>query len=161
MDRNPDSPQSLINPIAIEKMVILFKDIHKKFREHMCEKSRQMGITGPQLTLILVLYKNPFITLNELSDHLGLTKSTVSAIVERLVSQGIVIREIPRDNRRIVKLSVSQDFLESNDLLDLKNKYLTDILKGAHADEIDAIIAGLEKLHALVNRYDVSERKEK
>lgn len=41
---------------------------------------------------------------------MNLTKSTVSGIVDRLEKQGVVIREIPKDNRRIVKLSISEDF---------------------------------------------------
>lgn len=142
-----------------ERIIVLFRAIHKIYREHIFEKSRQYGLTGPQLGTIFVLCKNPFITLNQLSEQLGLTKSTVSGIIDRLVAQGIVIREIPEDNRRIVKLSLSPDFSKNNDLIDIKNRFVEDIIKDASPEDIEKIITGLERLHALMD--NIREREDK
>ncbi|EGW38587.1 marR family protein [Desulfosporosinus sp. OT] len=120
----------------------------------MCEKSRQYGFTGPQIGLIYGLHKNPFSTLNELSDYLGLSKSTVSGIVDRLVGQGVIIREIPENNRRIVRLSLSPEFEKNNVLKELMNKYFADILKEASEEDIEKIISGLEILYTLINKND-------
>ncbi|ODA39895.1 Transcriptional regulator, MarR family [Desulfosporosinus sp. BG] len=120
----------------------------------MCEKSRQYGFTGPQIGLIHGLHKNPFSTLNELSDYLGLSKSTVSGIVDRLVGQGVIIREIPENNRRIVRLSLSPEFETNNVLKELMNKYFADILKEASEEDIEKIISGLEILYTLINKND-------
>ncbi len=135
---------------SIEKILALFKSIQKNYRDMIFEKSRQYGLTGPQMGVIFSLHHKPFITLHELSEQMGLSKSTTSGIIDRLVSQGIVIREIPEDNRRIVRLSLSQDFLRNNDLIDLKNKYLTDILSNATPEDLQIIISGLERLCELV-----------
>ena len=44
----------------------------------------------------------------ELSEILDLDKSTLSRTVDSLVKEGYVVREIPPDNRRTVKLSLTK-----------------------------------------------------
>lgn len=150
MNHEPNLRDLWSNPS--ERVVFLFRSIQKIYREHIFEKSRQYGFTGPQIGLIMGLCKNPFITLNEMSEYLGLTKSTVSGIVDRLVGQGVVIREIPENNRRIVRLSLSPEFQKSNVLHELMNQYITDTIKGASEEDIEKIISGLEILYALIEK---------
>lgn len=150
MNRKEEQPR--LSNDSTEKVLILFRSIHKIFKDQVFEKSKQYGLTVPQLGVIFVLNKHPFITLNEVSERMGLSKSTVSGIVDRLVARGIVIREIPEDNRRIVRLSLSPDFLKNNDLIDLKNKYLSDIIKDAAPEDIEKIVTGLERLYSLMNK---------
>ena len=98
-----------------DRMLELFKDIKKVISNRKLEKiAKQYGFTAPQLGVILRLYETPTITLHELSTHMMLSKSTVSGIVDRLTKQGVVIREIPKDNRRIIKLSISEEFKKNN-----------------------------------------------
>jgi DNA-binding MarR family transcriptional regulator len=133
-----------------ERVVYLFKAVHKIYRDQIYEKSRQYGFTGPQIGLIIGLYKNPYITLKEMSECLGLSKSTVSGMVDRLVGQGVVTREIPEDNRRIVRLSLSPEFKKNNVLKELTNKYIIESLKDASEEDLDKIITGLEILYRLI-----------
>jgi len=148
-DQKPELQQSWSKDS--ERVVALFKSIHKVYRDHLYKKSKQYGFTGPQIGLIMGLHKKPFSTLNELSDCLGLSKSTVSGIVDRLVCQGVVIREIPENNRRIVRLSLSPEWQKNNALHDLMNKYIYDTLNNASKEEMEKIILGLEILYALIS----------
>lgn len=152
MEEKPESQLSWSKDS--EKVVSLFKAIHKVYRDHVYKKSRQYGFTGPQIGLIMGLHKNPYSTLNELSDCLGLSKSTVSGIVERLVCQGVVIREIPENNRRIVRLSLSPEWQKDNALYELLNKYLYGVLEKATEEEMTKIITGLEILYELLAKED-------
>ncbi|GAB6153898.1 hypothetical protein JCM17380_26480 [Desulfosporosinus burensis] len=149
MVQKPELQQSWSNPS--ERVVFLFKSIHKVYRDQLYKKSREYGFTGPQIGLIIALHKHPFSNLNEMSDFLGLSKSTVSGIVDRLVGQGVVIREIPENNRRIVRLSLSPEWQKNNVLHELMNKYITNILKNASEEEMKKIITGLEILYALIS----------
>lgn len=135
-----------------DRVAFLFKSIHKVYKHQLYRKSRLYGFTEPQLTLLMSLHKKPFSTLNEMSDCLGLSKSTVSGIVDRLVVQGAVLREIPENNRRIVRLSLSPELQKNNTIQELKNKYINDIFKGASEEEMGKIISGLEILYTLVAR---------
>lgn len=149
-DQNPELQQSWSKDS--ERVVSLFKAIHKVYRDQIYKKSRQYGFTGPQIGLIMGLHKNPFSTLNELSECLGLSKSTVSGIVDRLVCQGVVIREIPESNRRIVRLSLSPEWQKNNAINELMNKYIYDTLKNASEEEMEKIISGLEILYSLISK---------
>ena len=68
----------------------------------------------------------------------------------RLVGQGVVTREIPEDNRRIVRLSLSPEFKKNNVLKELTNKYIIESLKDASEEDLDKIIIGLEILYRLI-----------
>ncbi|HZK55695.1 MAG TPA: MarR family winged helix-turn-helix transcriptional regulator [Desulfosporosinus sp.] len=155
MDQTPDLQELWSN--SAEKIAFLFKSIQKIYREHVFEISKQYGFTGPQFSLIIGLYKDPYKNLNEMSECLGLTKSTVSGMVDRLVAQGVVIREIPENNRRTVRLSISSEFLENNNFKDLMNQYLTDTIKGASEEDIETMVSGLELLLSFVEKNKVGE----
>lgn len=148
MNQKPELEDLWSNPS--ERVVYLFKAVHKIYRDQIYEKSRQYGFTGPQVGLIIGLHKNPYLTLKEMSECLGLSKSTVSGMVDRLVRQGVVIREIPADNRRIVRLSLSPNFQKNNVLKELTNKYINDSLKDASEEDLNKIITGLETLYRLI-----------
>jgi DNA-binding MarR family transcriptional regulator len=148
MNQKPGFQDSWSNPS--EKVIFLFKSIQKIYKDLIFEKSREYGFTGPQIGLIIGLTKNPYSTLNEISQWMGLSKSTVSGIVDRLVAQGVVIREIPENNRRIVRLSLSPEFQKNNVIKDFKDKYIADIFRDADEEEIEKIISGLEILYRLM-----------
>ena len=150
MDQTSELPQSWNDPT--EKVVYLFKSIQKIYKDQLYKKSRQFGFTGPQIGLIVGLYKNPFSTLNDMSEWLGLSKSTVSGIVDRLVKQGIVIREVPEDNRRIVQLSLSSEFQNNNVLKNFMMEFITNIFKDISEQDLEKITIGLELLYDIVKK---------
>jgi MarR family transcriptional regulator, organic hydroperoxide resistance regulator len=132
-----------------EKIVDLWKMLLKGFREAAAMKFKEHGFTVTQLSLMFILYRDPNIMLNELSERMGLSKSTVSSMVERLEKQRIVAREIPEDNRRIVRLSLKPEFVEKNkDILEFKHKFINDIFKfqDLSGEDADKIIYALEKM---------------
>lgn len=133
----------------VGKILELIRLTQKKLRNIAISISKRHGITFVQLSAIVVLRDNPGISLNELSQKMGLSKSTVSAIVERLEEKGIVTREIPVNNRRTVKLSVSREYLDRCSQGTKENeiflKYTENIRKLSDEDA-NAVINGLEKL---------------
>ncbi|MEY7999683.1 MarR family winged helix-turn-helix transcriptional regulator [Clostridium sp. Mt-5] len=139
-----------------DEIIKIFKNINSVLRCKFQEFARQYGFTAPQLTVIFHLYKMPGMTLNELSNHLMLTKSTVSGIVKRLVNQGIVIREIPEDNRRIVKLSISEDFKKDNDIVGIKKALISQCIsysiRNMNPNKVDEVIEALKYFSLLLNR---------
>lgn len=137
-----------------DKIINLFKIIHKIIGHKFREIAGQFGFTAPQLAVVVHLYKKPGMTLNELSNHLMLAKSTVSGIVNRLVNQGVVTREIPENNRRIVKLSISEEFKKVNDILDIKqtliSNCISDTIRNMDSKSVDQFIHALEHYKSLL-----------
>lgn len=148
METNKNSEQSMID--YAEKIVRLLKTTRKELNDYSFEKSKQYGFTGPQLFLVFVLYKYPGLSLQEVSEKIGLSKSTVSGIVDRLVCQGDVVREIPSEDRRSVKLFLSSDFSKKHNLMEIKRQFLTDLISDASTEDLNTVINGLEKIYEII-----------
>lgn len=159
---NPNEDLSHYNNELAQKqtdeIIDIFKNIKKAINCKFKKSAKQYGFTPPQLSVIFHLYEMPSITLNELSDHMGLTKSTVSGIIDRLSNQGVVTREIPKDNRRIVNLSISEEFKKHNDIHTIKKNFISDFLsdslKNTDPAEVEKIIYGLRQFSLLLNNND-------
>lgn len=134
-----------------EKIIELYKLLWDDFHEIASVQFRKYKFTAPQAMTIRQLHSTPYITLKELSEKLSLSKSTVSGIIDRLENEGIVIREIPRDNRRIVRLSLSPNFSEDIDFNCIKKDYLFNTIKDTNFEDIEKIIYGLEKFHTILS----------
>jgi DNA-binding MarR family transcriptional regulator len=132
----------------MEKIMNLMKFLQRRTREIAAQKFKTCGYTLQQLTVMFTLYETPNIMLQELSEKMGLTKSTVSSIIERMANQGIIIREIPKDNRRTIRLSLSPQFVEHHRRLLDKNAIFDDLFNfhDVSIEDADAIINALEKV---------------
>jgi DNA-binding MarR family transcriptional regulator len=137
-----------------DKIINLFKSIHKIIGHKFREIAKQYGFTAPQLAVVIHLYQKPGMTLNELSDHLMLAKSTVSGIINRLVNQGVVTREIPENNRRIIRLSISEKFKEKNDIVHIRQTFISncisDTVRNIDAKTVEQFIHALEHFKSLL-----------
>jgi len=133
-----------------ERILLLFRTVQKRLRERMTKESQLHGFTFPQMFLIRSLFKYPGINLNDLSEHMELSRSTVSGIVDRLVSQRVVIREIPEEDRRTVRLFLDPQFLDKFDILRFRKQMLAGLLKGASKEDLESIVYGFEKLLELI-----------
>lgn len=145
------------------EIIEIMRNIQKVIRCKFGKIAKQYGFTAQQLCVIFYLHDIPSITLNELSEHMMLAKSTVSGIVDRLTKQGVVIREIPEDNRRIVKLSLSEEFKKNNDIYSMKRAYISDLIsngiKNMDPLEVEKVIYGLKQFSLLLNDDDEESKK--
>ncbi|OPJ64720.1 MarR family protein [Clostridium chromiireducens] len=148
------SPNNELVQEQADEILGIFKSIKRSLSCKYEKIAKEYGFTAPQLGVIFHLYMVPSITLNELSDYMSLTKSTVSGIVDRLAKQGVVNREIPKDNRRIVKLSISEEFKKNNDIFAIKKRFFDEFIlnsiKEMDPEEVDKIIYGLRQLSVLL-----------
>lgn len=153
----PVKNNELVSNQAFE-IIQLLKNIQKIIRTKFEKCAKKYGFTSPQLAVIFHLYKMPSITLNELSNHMMLTKSTVSGIIDRLAKRGVVTREIPEDNRRIVRLSISEEFKRDNDIAIMKQHFLSDFISNTIKDmepkEVDKIINNLNEFSLALKNDD-------
>ena len=140
------------------EIIEIFRSIKKASSCKFEKSAKKYGFTAPQLGVIFHLHMMPSITLQALSEHMNLTKSTVSGIIDRLEKQGVVTREIPKDNRRIVELSITEEFKKNNDICSMKKKFISDLisdsLKKMNPEEVDKIIYGLRQFELVLNNDD-------
>jgi DNA-binding MarR family transcriptional regulator len=82
---------------VLDVVPIVMRAIRSELRKY---GAREMSV--PQYRALGFVYRNESASLSELADHVGLTLSTMSTLVDGLVAQGLVNRrEDPEDRRRM------------------------------------------------------------
>ena len=76
-------------------------------RKHM-RSNRSKGLSVPQFRSMVLLRDQPAASLSDVAEFLGASLPTTSRMVTCLVSKGFVTRVHCRDDRRCVRLSLTQ-----------------------------------------------------
>jgi len=94
------------------------------------------GVSLPQCHALLEVESQQNITVTELSEKLTLEKSTVSRTVENLVKKGYLQREIPEDNRRTVKLQLTDEGEQTCENINWNNnQFISNVMDSLTEDE--------------------------
>ena len=134
-----------------EQLKDLIRTLNRKFRQYMLSQTVGCGLTVPQIHLMQELYQNPGITLGDLSMRLGLAKSTVSGIVDRLEKQGKVVRKRNDNDRRVVHIDLSPGEKQLGESISLmRTNYLAGLMDSMNQEEIQGLIIGLIKINQLM-----------
>ncbi|MDW8800986.1 MarR family transcriptional regulator [Clostridium sp. A1-XYC3] len=144
--------QQLIN--YAEEIIDIFRLLSKILKGHITKEADDLGFTVPQIMLMNILSEHPGISLNELSKRLSLSKSTVSGIVDRLEKNGNLIREIPEENRRTVKIFLSENCPDFKRVRDIKTQHLSKILEELGIEETEKFLISFNKLKEAIISYE-------
>lgn len=71
--------------------------------------AEENGTTRIQYLTLRKLKLHPMMRLSELAEQLRTNASTASAVVDRLVQSGLIVRETPSNDRRSVLLKLSSE----------------------------------------------------
>lgn len=135
---------------CVEKIMYLLRKIQGNINCKIQSSAESFGLSSSQFMVMFEIYNNKDISLNELSERLDLPKSSVSRLVDQLVNKDIVVREIPIENRRIVKLSISSEFLNKKNVCNMRSEISNSIAEDLDPQKADEIISALENLISVI-----------
>ncbi len=69
--------------------------------------AREVGLTGPQLTVIKLLETFGDLSLSSLSERIRAQNSTVTGIIDRMEREELVVRERSTSDRRVVLIKLT------------------------------------------------------
>jgi DNA-binding MarR family transcriptional regulator len=69
--------------------------------------AQTIGVTGPQRLVIRLIGQRPSQTASEISQMLGKHPSTLTGVLARLESRGLIAREIDKDDRRRARFTLT------------------------------------------------------
>lgn len=129
----------------------LLKSIQKHAEEH--------GLTVPQLRVIGEVLVNKQITIKQLTQNLRMTQSTVSDIVERLSTKGILLKTSNPKDKRSVNISVSEEVLNviKENSHEPVNRAVMDALSLLTPDEQQTVEQGIRLLITAVKEKTEKE----
>lgn len=103
----------------------------------------RLGLTYPQYLVVLVLQERGSLTVSELEERLQLSNGTLSPLLGRLESSGLLDRRRRADDERIVQLSLTEAGLG-----------LRQDIAGIRADMRRASGLAVEEITELVSRVN-------
>ncbi len=140
------------------QVVKLLKQVKKIMSHNLWTRSNELNLTGTQSMLIGILLQNEKMKISDLSRKLGLSNSTVSGIIDRLESRGLVKRIRCKEDRRVVYACVSERFMEEAQQHFMQfEKEFEALMNKATPEELDTIIKGLSMLKTILKRQGIEE----
>lgn len=111
---------------------------------------RSTDLTIPQFRSLLFINRNPHTSLKNLAHHLGLTSPTVSKMVDGLVFDKLVRREISPLDRRKITLTLT---VQGQDILEIARNgtqtRLAEVLSDLTPEEGQIVYTAMRLLHPL------------
>lgn len=141
----PDDPALTIHGCARTIMEVIPAAMHVLRMEMRRPHRGQLSV--PQFRALLFIQRHPGISASRLAEHLGVTRPTASALLDRLVQRGLVSRVRDPQERRRVVLHLTPSGVR---LVDESRRHtqerLAALLAGVPAQELNRIVQGLELL---------------
>ena len=119
------------------------------------------GLTVTQMRSLGFLIESPGASLSQLAEDLGLQMPTTSKVVEELVQQGRVIRDVVPGNRRKLTLNITasgKDAVEA--AAEPAMTRMAELLAQLTAEERTTIVRAMSLLHPLVLPASLRDRNE-
>lgn len=112
------------------------------------------SVTVGQCHAIVEIGRIGSISLTELSDLVGVDKSTMSRTINNLVDDRMVIRDIDEDNRRYVNIQLTDDGrMIFNNIEKTMNKYYQGIFDAIPEHKRDQVLESLQILKDAVKNH--------
>ena len=119
----------------------------------------EIDLTTSQLKVLFILYSAECASMGQLAGSLGVTLSTVTGIVDRLVEHGMVVRQEDPHDRRLVVCRLTRDGAAIAERLnDAGNHRLAAVLGRLSLAQLRVVVDGLvlltEAVRAEVAHHD-------
>lgn len=110
MARDPSERKSIVpteHRAAVDSIVEAIIYLYTESRRLTKGMAREVGLTGPQLTVVKLLESLGDLSLSSLSERIRAQNSTVTGIIDRMEREGLVVRERSKTDRRVVLIRLS------------------------------------------------------
>ncbi|MFB7141363.1 MarR family winged helix-turn-helix transcriptional regulator [Gottfriedia sp. NPDC056225] len=124
----------------------LMKSLQKHSEEH--------GVTIPQARVIGEVYAHKTMSIKQLSKNLKMTQSTVSDIVERLTTKGLLLKTPNPNDKRFVEISLPEGIADeiNGSISEIANKSINSALGLMETSDQEIVEQGLKLLVTAVTK---------
>jgi DNA-binding MarR family transcriptional regulator len=102
------------------------------------------GLTEAQAELLRLVGRQPGISINQAAAELALVPNTASTLVSKLASDGLLVRAVDAEDRRVGRLRLTDPAQQIADASRAARRAaLKDVLDRLDDDQVDALAKGL------------------
>ncbi len=132
----------------------LFKNIKKQKRKHLAV----LGLTPGHLHVLRQIKQKEALTLSELSKRAGMENSNVTSVIDSFVEKGFVQRQRDSMDRRIVRVSLSEQGEEfRNRAVEQHDRFISDLYGNLTEEEMNKLIKIAKQVTAKISGENEGE----
>ena len=139
-----------------DQVLINLRQIIRATDLYSRQLNKEVGLTAPQLLILQAIRGLGAVSISKLSQQVSLSQATVTNIIDRLESRGLVARHRSTEDRRVVHATLTED--GAGKVLDAPTP-LQDTFSKRFADlddwEKSMIVAALQRVSAMMNAEDI------
>lgn len=130
----------------------LLGKINRIIRCEMIKASQDIGFTHTQMIVLKTIWEKQPTTLSVISAEIGLSNSTTSGIIDRLVNHGVVHRQRSQSDRRIVYLTLTAKAKELKEKMHSSSKnFFNNLFADVSKEEKIQMLDALQKLYSILS----------
>ncbi|NLU41837.1 MAG: MarR family transcriptional regulator [Firmicutes bacterium] len=140
------------NRDTARRILGLMKQVGGKLQRKVRVEFPDSGLTFAQLSVLACLKRHGPMRMSDLSARMGLTNSTTSVMVDRLVKSGLVSRTHGEYDRRVVFVALSESSENlARDIESRIEELMLELFGKASTEDLHQVIQGLEKLSSILD----------
>ncbi len=142
-----------------DKITVLLQFVKKVFYEHDISKL-DCDINKTQINILMFISENNEKSMSEISLMTGLEKSSFTRSVDSLVENGFITKNFPENDRRKIKLSLTEKGIKAAEFI--KNDfdvYLESLISDFTEQEKDDFFKSLTAVSRYMNKILESKKK--
>ena len=156
----PRQRKDRVNKALVLETLMKFRLVINSAKRHYSWVEKQCGVSGAQMWLLWELSESPGMRASDLASAMAIHQSTVSNLLDRLESEGLIKRDRSSEDRRVVTL-----FLTQSGAALVKRApqpacgILPDALRRLDPLVLQSLESHLEKLLGVMNSVDIKSLK--
>lgn len=139
-----------------DEVLIALRRIIRATDLHSRHLNKTAGLTAPQLLILQTLQQQGLMTIGSLAQQISLSQATVTTIVDRLESRGLLHRERDQQDRRRVylRLDPQADVLLQQAPTPLQDSFVRQFQQLADWEQ-SMILSALERVASMMNAQEL------
>ncbi len=137
-------------------LISQIKQISGRIFEKLLVSAGVEAFNGAQGRILYVLWQEDGIPIVELSQKTGLAKTTLTSMLDRMESSGLIVRELDRKDRRQTRIALTEKARELSGEYDKVSLAMNEIYYAGLSD--DEIVAFENTLRRILNNLCEKER---
>ncbi len=140
----------------IEAVLIALRRVIRATDLHSKRLSKIAGLTAPQLLILKTLHNKGNLPAGEIANQISLSQATVTIILDRLESRGLITRQRSTKDKRKVIASLTDDGREilANAPKPLQEHFVRQF-SSLHDWEQTAIISSLQRVACMMDAENI------
>jgi len=108
---------------------------------------KELGLTYPQYLILLVLWESTELSVTEIGEKLQLNSNTLTPLLKRMETQGLLIRSRSVDDERIVRIQLTPEGEKMKDqAVKIPRELGAQLLEVLNEKEVISLMTTLKKL---------------